>query len=60
MQADNSPVGAPLNGYRKIKKAVQQERQHQSSAAAQDTQQEAGSGDKQRISHAATHSLTCQ
>ena len=30
------------------------------SAAAQDTQQEAGSGDKQRISHAAAPSIACQ
>ena len=50
----------PYNDYHKIKKAVQQERQHQSSAAAQDTQQEAGSGDKQRISHAAAPSIACQ
>lgn len=49
-----------LSKYHKIKKAVQQERQHQSSAAAQDTQQEAGNGDKQRISHAAAPSIACQ
>ena len=43
-------------GYCKVEKAVQQQCQHQSGASSQKAEQETGSCDEERISHAAASS----
>ena len=43
----------------KVEKAVQQQCQHQSGASSQKAEQETGSCDEERISHAAASSTAC-
>ncbi|MFR1973803.1 MAG: hypothetical protein ACLS3F_04140 [Oscillospiraceae bacterium] len=46
-------------GYCKVEKAVQQQCQHQSGTSSQKAEQETGSCDEERISHAAASSTAC-